>query len=85
MKKNGKKIISIIVMFVVMIGMCSCSRRGEIVGNTEYRNRIVAREFDYNGHHYIEFGRVGRTHSIGSFVYEGGVVHDPNCPCHNKE
>ncbi len=85
MKTNGKKIISIVVMVIVMIGTSGCSHKGVSVDSTDNRNEIVAREFDYNGHHYIEFGRVSRRHVVGSFVYEGGVVHDPNCPCHKNE
>jgi len=38
-------------------------------------------EFEYNGHKYIQFvnGKTYSEHKIG------GVVHDPDCPCHKIE
>ena len=42
---------------------------------TYYREHVYAYKFKYSGHHYISF------RSTGSRC---GVVHDPDCPCHNK-
>ena len=40
-----------------------------------YNDNIRVYKFNYNGHTYIMFSN-GRS--------ENGVVHDPDCPCYDK-
>lgn len=37
------------------------------------------RHFDYNGHSYIQF------HISGTHGGHGGIVHDPDCKCNQKD
>jgi hypothetical protein len=36
---------------------------------------LTVYKYEYDGHKYILFG---------DSEYNNGVVHDPDCPCHNK-
>lgn len=74
------------ILFLLILSACltGCSYRGERLDAGDIRNVPVVREFDYHGHHYIEFGHITKSHAIRTYMYDGGVVHDPDCPCHNK-
>lgn len=37
-------------------------------------------KFQYEGHHYIWF----RSLNGGYAGWDGGIIHDPNCPCHKE-
>ena len=73
-----KKIIAI---FAVLFALCSCEPESQKATYTEDGAKIYVREFEYNGHKYIEFARINLE------VYDKytGYVHDPDCPCHNEE
>lgn len=74
----------ILALLVLVLGFTGCSYKGERLDVHDSRNVPVVREFNYNGHHYIEFGSVVRKHLVGTYIFEGGVVHDPDCPCHKS-
>lgn len=47
-----------------------------ILDSEEYYYSLDATHFEYNGHKYILFEEYERW---------GGIVHDPDCPCHKKD
>lgn len=63
-------------LFALIAVICSCS---PATINNESEQGILE-EFDevthftYKGHKYIKFEK----------PYKIGIVHDPNCDCHNK-
>ena len=76
-----KKLFYLLVLLV----LCSCdpaSRPAEIIQKTEqeliYRMDII-RHFEYQGHEYISF-----QYSPTPQQSYMGVVHDPNCHCHES-
>lgn len=40
-----------------------------------FSDDIKVYKFQYNGHNYLMFSKS---------KFSNGVVHDPDCPCHNK-
>lgn len=80
-----KKIIGIIIIFlsVILVG-CSKYEQAErerkekcISVFSPYTNKVWYMEcyrFSYDGHDYILFSNRS--------LLRGGVVHDPECPCH---
>lgn len=44
-----------------------------------YGQISTIKHFDYNGHSYIQF------HISGTHGGRGGVVHDPDCKCNQKD
>ena len=84
-----KKIIFVLAMLLAV----SCDRVQELSSVVEYthdtgrehgfipeasRGKIGRiQEFKYKGHQYIQFD------AISSHGGRCGIVHDPDCPCHN--
>lgn len=66
------KRILFILTLAVMVG--GCWNRGDVTSE----GSLLAQRFTYEGHQYILFteGLWDQTH--------GGVVHDPDCPCHHQ-
>ena len=72
------------ILFLVVVGIClaSCGwRNNSNTHDKKIDNIDVATRFEYDGHKYILFMRYGNT----NYTNQTGVVHDPDCPCHNKE
>lgn len=63
------KRILFILALAVMVGGCE-----EPAGRTEKSGEVYVR--NYNGHQYLYF-------LLGVYG-AGGVVHDPDCPCHHQ-
>ena len=63
------KRILFILALAVMVGGCE-----EPAGRTEKNGEVYVRQ--YNGHQYLYF-------LLGAYG-AGGVVHDPDCPCHHQ-
>ena len=68
MKNLSKLLIVIAVLF------CGCNTEEPAI---KERPNMKVYHFEYNGHKYIEF-----AHRNG-YAGFAGVVHDPDCPCHN--
>lgn len=65
-----------IFLLFTLITMCSC---GPATVNNKTEQGILnyfdkVTHFDYKGHKYISF-------AVG---YKMGIVHDPNCHCHEN-
>ena len=61
-------------LLFALIAMCSC---GPATINNKTEQGILEEfekvtHFTYKGHRYISF----------TYGYKMGIVHDPNCPCH---
>ena len=63
-----------IFLLFALIAMCSCGpatiKNKTEQGTLEEYDRIT--HFNYKGHKYIKFEK----------PYKIGIVHDPNCHCH---
>jgi hypothetical protein len=77
-----------IILALFFICLVSCGWRNNRVtterrlNNIDYVERFeYAERFEYDGHKYIMFHKLATTgyHNIN------GVVHDPDCPCHNNK
>lgn len=70
----------IVILFVIAVfTLTSCWNDAATTAKTESGSRIFAEKFEFEGHHYIMFW----SHSIDIYDHCTGVVHDPDCPCHN--
>lgn len=72
------KKITILVLTCICLVSVSC-RHPRNTQVSETRVDYVEK-FEYNGHHYLMFKTNGST----NYHNMSGVVHDPDCPCHNK-
>lgn len=70
-----KRIVILLVIAVFTLTACHDESR---TIRTEDGSRILAEKFEFEGHHYIMF----LSRNIG-YDHITGVVHDPDCPCHN--
>lgn len=64
----------ILFLFITILILVSCNNSGVKTAtdvNGGIRGSVIAKEFSYNGHNYIEFKDVS--------MYGQGFVHDPNC------
>lgn len=66
------KRILFILAIAVMVG--GCWNRGDVTS----KDSLFAQRCTYDGHQYILF-----IEGLGSDEH-GGVVHDPDCPCHHQ-
>ena len=69
-------------LLFALVAMCSCGPAKVETGHNE--NSIlekfdVVRHFEYKGHKYIQFAR-----TFPASQSSMGIVHDPDCACHNK-
>lgn len=71
----------LLIVFITLIAMYSCMSNTQTKIYTTDGIPIYALKFEYDGHRYIEFTRVG------SDMYDNytGYVHDPDCPCHKND
>ena len=71
----------LLIVFITLIAMYSCMSNTQTKIHTTDGIPIYALKFEYDGHRYIEFTRVG------SDMYDNytGYVHDPDCPCHKND
>ena len=77
-----KKLVFILVAMLTMMTSCLEPRPARIVERTEEEVIIkfdIIRHFEYQSHKYISFQYSPTPQQ--SFM---GVVHDPDCTCHNK-
>lgn len=77
-----KKLVFILVAMLTMMTSCLEPRPARIVERTEEEVIIkfdIIRHFEYQKHKYISFQYSPTPQQ--SFM---GVVHDPDCTCHNK-
>lgn len=85
MKKYFKAIVLISICGTALV---SCDERYDKIENGSCKEdylirlppgegNIRVRTFNDNGHSYRLYSKTD--------CYYGGVVHDPDCPCHNKE
>ena len=73
-----KKAIILALFFICLV---SCGWRNNRVTTEKRLNNIdCATRFEYDGHKYIMFYQYGNTN-----YHNNGVVHDPDCPCHNNK
>lgn len=75
-----KKIILFLAAMVLLTG-CKEYKRTE-KAETDQENpglfdQVI--KFEYEGHKYIWFR--GQTVCPYSVTWDGGIVHDPDCPC----
>lgn len=75
-----KKLLFLLLFGFTLVGCVTYTNDGVTKDSTE-NNRWVATKFEFNGHQYIEF----RDKSYSGYDYGVGYVHDPDCPCHQKE
>lgn len=68
------------VVIILCNGCIDYSKR-EYIGGKNNNTRWIVDKFNYDGHQYIEFYDFGEMRGDSSV----GFVHDPDCPCHNKE
>ena len=74
-----KKTIILALSFICLV---SCGWRNNRVTTEKRLNNIdCATRFEYDGHKYIMFYQYGNT----NYKNKSGVVHDPDCPCHNNK
>lgn len=81
-----KKLAYLVFLVVALLSSCSSNthnnfdsklkiNQSEVIQVTNNTKARVTK-FTYDGHNYI---------SIISHIYVvDGIVHDPDCPCHNK-
>lgn len=77
-----KKLVFILVAMLTMMTSCLEPRPARIVERTEEEvitKFDIIRHFEYQNHKYISFQYSPTPQQ--SFM---GVVHDPECTCHNK-
>lgn len=77
-----KKLVFVLVAMLTMMTSCLEPRPARIVERTEEEVIIkfdIIRHFEYQHHKYISFQYSPTPQQ--SFM---GVVHDPDCTCHNK-
>lgn len=69
-----------IIGIIALIALCSCEPETMQKVPMNDGTTIYVRKFVYEGHRYIEFGRIME-------VYDNytGYVHDPDCPCHENK
>lgn len=69
-------------LLFALVAMCSCGPARVETGHNEHsilEKFDVVRHFEYKGHKYIQFAR-----TFPASQSSMGIVHDPNCTCHNK-
>ena len=69
-------------LLFALVAMCSCGPARIETGHNEQSiltkfDRV--RHFEYKGHKYIQFAK-----TFPASQSNMGVVHDPDCACHNK-
>jgi len=71
-----------IILVLTCICLVSCGWRNNRETDVRNLNNIdFAERFEYDGHKYIMFHQFGST----NYTNRNGVVHDPDCPCHNNK
>ena len=71
----------IMILVLTCICLISCgSRHNRETKEKKLSNIDYAERFEYDGHKYIIFHQLGST----NYTNRNGVVHDPDCPCHQK-
>lgn len=78
MKKKIVLLVALVATIALCTGCIEWSKR-EYVSGKNNNTRWVVDKFNYNGHQYLEFSDLGLDGG------GQGFVHDPDCPCHNKE
>lgn len=73
-----KKFITVII---ALIALCSCEPETRTKIYTTDGTSLYVRKFEYDGHRYIEFARLG----LATYDNYTGYVHDPDCPCHENK
>ena len=71
-----------IFLLFALIAMCSCGPAKVETGHNEHsilEKFDVVRHFEYKGHKYIQFAK-----TFPASQSNMGIVHDPDCACHNK-
>ena len=71
-----------IFLLFALIAMCSCGPAKVETGHNEHsilEKFDVVRHFEYKGHKYIQFAK-----TFPASQSNMGIVHDPDCHCHNK-
>lgn len=66
-----------VFLLFALVAMCSCGPARVETGHNEpsiLEKFDVVRHFEYKGHKYIQFASKSSM----------GIVHDPDCTCHNK-
>ena len=67
-----------IILLLTTLLLVSCTPNSMTVSNGD----IQAVHFEYNGHQYIQFSCGVNIVSDDCYV---GYVHDPDCPCKEKD
>ena len=71
-----------VFLLFALVAMCSCGPARVETGHNEpsiLEKFDVVRHFEYKGHKYIQFAR-----TFPASQSSMGIVHDPDCACHNK-
>lgn len=71
----------LIIVIIALIALCSCEPASQTRIRTEDGASLYVRKFEYDGHRYIEFARIG----LEAYDNYTGYVHDPDCPCHGNK
>ena len=69
-------------LLIALVAMCSCGPARVETGHNEssiLEKFDVVRHFEYKGHKYIQF-----ANTFPANYASMGIVHDPDCACHNK-
>ncbi len=69
----------IVILFIIAVFTLTACHDENRTAKTEDGSRVFAEKFEFEGHHYIMF----RSGPLGVYDHCTGVVHDPDCPCHN--
>lgn len=71
-----KKPTIILTVIVCVAAMVSCKPTTQLQRDADMADHIT--EVNYKGHRYLLY-KEGYSHRG-----YGGIVHDPDCPCHKK-
>ena len=71
-----------VFLLFALVAMCSCGPARVETGHNEQsilEKFDKVRHFEYKGHKYIQFAK-----TFPASQSNMGIVHDPDCACHNK-
>lgn len=74
-----KKILYVLLLTMIPVLISCEENKPKVIENKETiksGDYEIIKEFTYKGHHYISF------QEGFSYYSWGGIVHDPECPCH---
>lgn len=71
-----KRLFCYLIMVVLLSGCKEITNETKPEHNSSIHLYAKPQTFNFNGHRYIYFPMS---------TYQGGVVHDPDCPCNKQK